>query len=134
MKLRTHLLAAALAFGLAVPAFAADKPEKPAGDKPAAAAAADKPAKGDKKAKGVRGKVVKVDGDKLVLSSGKKGEEKEVAVTTGASTKVVIDGKEAKLADLKAGQVVMVSPAEGTAETITVAAAKPKKEKAADAK
>ena len=79
------------------------------------------------KAKAVRGKVVKVDGDKLVIAKGKNGEE--VTIATNADTKITIEGKEAKLADLQAGQVVAVTPAEGTATTIVVAA--PKKEKAA---
>jgi len=81
------------------------------------------PLAAEKKAgKALHGSVVKVDGDKLTI----KAKEKETVVATDANTKVTIDGKDAKLADLKEGQVVTVTPAEGTAQTIVVAAAKPK--------
>jgi hypothetical protein len=76
--------------------------------------------------KGLRGKVVKVDGTNLVISSGKKGEEKEVTVATDAKTVVTIEGKEGKLADLTAGQRVVVTPPTGTAEKIEVPMPKPK--------
>ena len=78
----------------------------------------------DKKPAGktLKGAVVKVDGDKLTI----KAKDKETVVATDANTKVTIDGKDAKLADLKEGQMVTVTPAEGTATTIVVAAAKPK--------
>ena len=87
--------------------------------------AADDAAK-PKKNNGLRGKVVKVDGTNLVISSGKKGEEKEVTVATDAKTVVTIEGKEGKLADLTAGQRVVVTPATGTAEKIEVPMRKPK--------
>jgi hypothetical protein len=83
------------------------------------------PAKPKKNA-GLRGKVVKVDGTNLVISSGKKGEEKEVTVATDAKTVVTIEGKEGKLADLTAGQRVVVTPPTGTAEKIEVPMPKPK--------
>jgi hypothetical protein len=76
--------------------------------------------------KGLRGKVVKVDGTNLVISSGKKGEEKEVTVATDAKTVVTIEGKEGKLADLTAGQRVVITPPTGTAEKIEVPMPKPK--------
>ena len=76
--------------------------------------------------KGLRGKVVKVDGTNLVITSGKKGEEKEVTVATDAKTVVTIEGKEGKLADLTAGQRVVVTPPTGTAEKIEVPMPKPK--------
>ena len=76
--------------------------------------------------KGLRGKVVKVDGTNLIISSGKKGEEKEVTVATDAKTVVTIEGKEGKLADLTAGQRVVVTPPTGTAEKIEVPMPKPK--------
>jgi hypothetical protein len=72
------------------------------------------------KKKPLRGKVVKVDGTNLVINAGKKGEEKEVTVATDAKTVVTIEGKEGKLADLHAGQRVMVTPDTGTAEKIEV--------------
>ena len=77
-------------------------------------------AAGEKKAKALHGAVVKVDGDKLTI----KVKDKETVVATDANTKVTIEGKDAKLADLKADQVVTVTPAEGTAQTIVVAAPK----------
>jgi hypothetical protein len=40
----------------------------------------------------------------------------------------MIEGKAAKLADLKEGQQVSIAPAEGTPTRITVAAPKPKKD------
>ena len=106
---------------------AADKPaDKPAdkADKKGDAPAGDKP----KKAQGLRGKVVKVEGDKLVLATGGKKNAKEVTVTTDSNTRVMIEGKAAKLADLKEGQQVNIRPAEGTAKAVTVAAPKPKGE------
>jgi hypothetical protein len=81
------------------------------------------------KVKPLRGQVVKVDGTNLVIKTGKKGEQKEVTVATDAKTVVTIDGKEGKLADLHEGQRVSITPDTGTAETITVAAPKPKKQK-----
>ena len=117
----SKLFASVLALAVAGPVLAADKPaEKPGDKKPAAGAAAEKP-----KAKGLKGAVVKVDGTNLVIKAGKEG--KETTVSTNNETKVTIEGKDAKLADLKADQVVTVSPAEGTAHTIVVAAPKPKK-------
>src|SRR3954451_24230471 len=73
------LFAAVLACALAAPVFAAD--QKKDGDK-AAAAAGDKPGKagGDKAAKGLKGKVVKVDGDKLVIKANAKAGGQEVTV------------------------------------------------------
>lgn len=132
MKFAKGILALALVLGVAGLAEAGPKKTE-AG---AAAAAADKPkaaADKPKAAKGVKGKVVKVDGTNLVIAVGKDGTEKTIA--TDDKTKVTIEGKEATLADLKAGLMVAISPAEGTAATIEVAAPKPKKDKAAaDAK
>ena len=66
-----------------------------------------------------RAKIVKVDGTNLVLTVHHKGEEaKEVTVKTDDKTVVVIDQEEAKLADLKEGMNVLVTPKEGTATRI----------------
>jgi hypothetical protein len=89
--------------------------------------AADKPAKPAKKAT-LKGAVVKVDGTKLVVNSGKKGGDKEVTVETNEKTVVIIEGKEGKLADLKPGQRVTVSPNAGVAEKIEVPTPKAKKD------
>ena len=91
---------------------------------PQATQLADKPAK---KA-GVKGKVSKVDGTNVTIKSGKKGEEKDVTIATDANTKVTLaDGKDGKVADLKEGDAITVTPETGTAATIVVAAPKPKK-------
>lgn len=95
----------------------------------AAVPAADKPAKAAKKA-GLKGSIVKVDGNKLVISTGKKSEAKEVTVETDDKTVVTVEGQPAKLADLKPGQRVVVSPETGTAQTIDVPKAKVKEPKA----
>jgi hypothetical protein len=109
------LLVAVIAASLVSPVLAA----KPA-EKAPLAAGEKKPGKG-----GVRGAVVKVDGDKLTIKSGGKDAAKEVVIATDANTKIKdAEGKDLKLADLKEGTLVMVSPAEGTAQTITVAPAK----------
>jgi len=81
------------------------------------------------KVKPLRGQVVKVDGTNLVIKTGKKGEQKEVTVATDAKTVVTIEGKDGKLADLKAGQKVVVTPDTGTAEKIEVPVPKAKKNK-----
>jgi len=62
----------------------------------------------------LHGKVVKVDGANVVV----KTYLKEVTVATDDKTVVTLDGKEAKVADLKAGMYVVVTPAEGIATEI----------------
>ncbi len=100
-------------------AFAADE-AKPAEGK---AVKADKP-----KVARSGGKFVKLDGATLVVA-GKDGAEKKF--TTTDATAVMIDGKEAKLADLKEGQMLglTLDAADATKVTkVVVAAPKPKKE------
>jgi hypothetical protein len=87
---------------------------------------ADKPAKAKKNT--IKGAVVKVDGTKLIVNSGKKGGDKEVTVETNEKTVIIIEGKEGKLADLKPGQRVTVSPETGVAEKIEVPTPKAKKD------
>jgi hypothetical protein len=121
MKIWTKWIAA-LALGAMVGAFnanAADPAPTPAPTKP------DKPAKPAKKA-GLKGSVVKVDGNNVVISAGKKTEAKEVTVATDDKTVITIEGKPGKLADLKPGQKVVITPETGTALTIDVAPAKAK--------
>jgi hypothetical protein len=82
------------------------------------------PAKADeKKAKSVRGEVVKVEGNKVTV----KTKDKEVVVVTDDKTQVTIEGAPGKVTDLKAGQKVVVTPAEGTATKINVPKPKDKK-------
>ncbi|MCE5326560.1 MAG: hypothetical protein LLG01_09100 [Planctomycetaceae bacterium] len=83
----------------------------------------EKPAK--KRGMGLRGEVVKVE-DKALTIKDKAG--KETVVTTDEKTVVTIDRKEAKLADLKPGMRVMITPATGVAAKIMVHTPKPKVE------
>src|SRR4051812_7312548 len=120
MKNWTKLLAAlvvAVMTSAALPAMAAD-------DKPATPEKADKAAK-----KPLKGSVVKVDGTKLVISAGKKSDPKEMTIETDDKTVITVDGTAAKLADLKPGQKVTISPESGTATKIEAAAPKAKKAK-----
>ena len=91
------------------------------------APAQDKPEKKAKKP-GLSGTVVKVDGGKLVVSTGKKAQAKEVTVETDDKTVVMVEGQTAKLADLKPGQRVTITPESGTAAKIAVPKPKAKKD------
>jgi hypothetical protein len=110
---------------LAIAAMTSAMRAMAADDKPA------KPGKTEKAAKkaGIKGTIVKVDGMKLIVSTGKKTEAKEVTIETTDKTVVTVEGQAAKLADLKPGQKVVISPDTGAAEKIEVAAAKTKKAK-----
>ena len=83
----------------------------------------------------LQGQVVKVDGNTLTLTTGKKGAEKEMSVTADAKTLVMIEGKTAKLADLQPGAKVQImgDATAGTATRIVVPAAKVKKPKVENA-
>jgi len=119
MKNWTKVLAALAIVGMV--SFSTVRAEDP---KPATP----KPAKADKAAKGLRGKVVKIDGTNLVVTTGKKGQETEKTIATDDKTVVTIEGKDGKLADLKAGQVVRITPDTGTATKIEVPMPKAKKD------
>jgi len=69
---------------------------------------------------GVRGKITKVDGASITVSTMNREtkETKDVVVATDDKTVVKIDGKEAKVADLKADMFVKITPATGTAATV----------------
>jgi len=67
--------------------------------------------------KGAFGSVVKVEGKNLVIKSTAK-DKKEITVATDEKTRVVIDGKPAKLEDLKPGMKVKAIPETGTATKI----------------
>ena len=110
MKLVFALLVSLGVMGFVSRAYAADPPapEKKADDK---------------KAKNVRGEVVKVEGNKVTI----KAKDKEIVITTDDKTQVTIEGTAGKVADLKVGQKVVVTPAEGTATKISVPKTKEKK-------
>jgi hypothetical protein len=110
---------------LAIVVMTAAVPARAADDKPATPA---RKVKAGKKA-GLKGTVVKVDGSKLIISAGKKAEAKEVTVETTDKTVITVEGQAAKLADLKPGQKVVISPETGTAEKIDVPTPKAKKAK-----
>jgi hypothetical protein len=95
------------------------------------AVAQDAPAK--EKPKVLRGTVVKVDGKNVVIMTraSKDAEAKEVTVVTDEKTKITIDGKEAKLEDLKKDMRVQVTPDTGTA--VEIKARAPKQPKGGDA-
>ena len=110
MKLWTKVLAVLAIAMMTTAAPAQDKPEKKKAKKPT-----------------LQGTVVKVEGNKLVVLAGKKADAKEVTVETDDKTVVMVEGQAAKLADLKAGQRVTVTPDTGTAKRIAVPKPKAKK-------
>jgi hypothetical protein len=69
---------------------------------------------------GLRGKIVRVEGVNVTLQTWARKQEdrKEVTVVTDDKTAVTIDGKEAKVADLKADMYALVTPETGTAQKI----------------
>ena len=71
-------------------------------------------------AKALVGTIVKVSDEKLAVKVG----EKEVTVTTDKNTKVTVDGKDAKVSDLKATMTVSVTPADGVAQKIDAKSAR----------
>jgi hypothetical protein len=112
MKLAFALLLAFGLMGFVGRAYAADPAKK-----------AD-----EKKAKNLRGEVVKVEGNKVTLKvKDKDAGTKEIVIATDDKTQVMIEGNPGKVADLKAGQKVVVTPAEGTATKIAVPKPKEKK-------
>lgn len=85
---------------------------------------------------GVRGKIAKVDGANVTVTTMNREtkETKDVVVATDDKTAVKIDGKEAKVADLKEGMYAKITPATGTAATIEAFTKKPEKAPKGDAK
>lgn len=84
-------------------------------------ASAAKAGKSAKKAKDVvNGTVVRVESEKLVIhtKANRNAADEEQTIQTDKDTKVTVDGKEGKLADLAAGMTVKVTPAKGTATKI----------------
>ncbi len=97
MRLATHVLAVLAFVAFSSMAFAE-----------ADAGGAKK--EGVHKARPMMCKIVRVDGDKVVVSSGKADAAKESTLATDATTVVTIDGQPGALADLKADQHAQVTP------------------------
>ncbi|MBI5724543.1 MAG: hypothetical protein HZA50_11330 [Planctomycetes bacterium] len=108
MKNVALMLAVVAALGLVVGAFAA--------------AGADKPTT-------LEGKVTKAVNDKCVLEVTAKDAKEATKVETSDKTVVTIDGKEAKVADLKEGMAVVVTPDKGLATKIEAKKAEEPKHK-----
>ena len=88
-----------------------------------------KPAKGDKPAVG-QIKSIAEDGKSItIMSMGKT--PTEMTITLDDKTVITLDGKEAKLKDLKADLYVTVKPGTGTATTVDATVEKPAKKKKA---
>lgn len=60
----------------------------------------------------MKGTFSSMDGDTLMVSvtNKKTGDKKDHKIKTDSSTKVTLDGKDAKLTDLKAGQELKITP------------------------
>lgn len=82
-----------------------------------------------KPAAALRGKVTKVDGMVITVTS-KAG---ETAVTTDANTSFTLDGEPATLADVKVGEKLTVTPSTGVASEVKLVSAKKKKKAPATA-
>lgn len=89
---------------------------------------ADKPAGSDKV---LRGDVVKVTASsdagaesQISVETGTKKEKHEVSVTLNSDTAITENGHSIKVDDLKAGDHVVIAPAEGVAKTVKVTANK----------
>jgi hypothetical protein len=80
-----------------------------------------------KKEKAVKGQISAIDGAKITVTTGGKKNPATVDVTTDDKTMVTRDGKDAKVADLKVGDYVSITPDTGTAEKITASTTKPEK-------
>ena len=66
------------------------------------------------KKRGPKGVIASIDGSTVVVTVTNKttGNKKDRKIKADSNTKFVLDGKECKLADLKAGQTVKVTPGE----------------------
>jgi hypothetical protein len=86
------------------------------------------------RAKGLRGVVVKVDGANVTIKKMAKEEADrvEVVVLTDDKTKVTIEDKDAKVADLKADMRVLITPEDAGKDkaALTIKVMKPRTPKA----
>lgn len=90
-------------------------------------------AHGARKAAPVQGELTKIDGKTLTLAQKSDAGVKESTVTIDDNTKIVVDGKPAKVEDLKVGQTVRANVAGHVATQVQAKtkAAKPAKERKA---
>ena len=110
MRLATAALAVAMIFALSPAAHAKGKNSNN-----------DTSTGGDKS---ITGTVVSVSGTSLTVSvTNKKGKSKERHIKTNDKTKITLDGKEAKLSELKKDEQVSVTLAHGTASDISASSA-----------
>lgn len=79
------------------------------------------------KEKPLKGQISAIDGAKITVTSGGKKNPKTVEITTDDKTTVTLDDKEAKVADLKVGNYVLITPASGVATQIKATTTKPEK-------
>jgi len=78
----------------------------------------------------VHGTIAKVDGAKVTLKANDKDgkpSDKEIVFETSEKTAVTVNGKEAKVADLKGGMACCIYPTSGSATKIAAKAACPAK-------
>jgi hypothetical protein len=96
------------------------------------ALAGDAMAKGTGGKHGLRGKIVSVSGNSVVIQTHSQTEGKSTkTVVTDSNTVITIDGKSSKVSELAAGLFVRVSPSEGTATTIAASTSRPEHKHAA---
>ena len=81
--------------------------------------------------KSLHGKIASVAGVNVTVTVKERGSKdtKDVVVVTDDKTVVKVDGKDAKVADLKEGLWVKVTPAEGTATEIKASTTEPQRKK-----
>ena len=81
----------------------------------------------------IGGKIVKVEGTDIFIKTWAHGDQeaKEVTVKTDDKTVFTVDGKDAKLADLKADLFVRVTPKEGVATKVEASTKRPEHKKPA---
>lgn len=66
-----------------------------------------------------KGVFVKVDNNVVTYHGGVKGKGKEYTIKIDDSTKVTLDGKDAKIADIKGDTYIEITETKGTASAIT---------------
>lgn len=111
------VLALALVMGLCMGSLAlAHEGGEGHGDNPHHDKDKDHDGQKDKKEKKSRyGKVVSVSGTSITIETGPKDNKTQEVIETNADTKISVNGKEGKLADIKEGMWINAKPADGVA-------------------